>query len=47
MTTTNIHSLQGFHIYYGMYMVVKRLGILFFYFILQDFLIQNEDNEAI
>jgi len=24
------HSLQGFHIYYGMYMVARRLGILFF-----------------
>jgi hypothetical protein len=36
MTTTIIHSLQGFHIYYGMYVVVRGLGFFccfFSYFI--------------
>jgi len=32
MTTTNIHSLQGFYIYYRMYVVVRRLGILLLFF---------------
>ena len=36
MTTINIHSLQGFHIHYIMYVVAMRLVILllffFFYF---------------
>jgi len=26
ITITIIHSLQGFHIYYGMYVVVRGLG---------------------
>jgi hypothetical protein len=26
MTITIIHSLQGFHIYYGMYVMVRGLG---------------------
>jgi hypothetical protein len=37
MTTIIIHSFQGFHIHYGMYVVVMRLEILllfFFFFLL-------------
>ena len=43
--TTIIHNLQGFHIYYGMYVVAKRIEIilLFFFLTLYDFLIQNGD----
>jgi hypothetical protein len=40
--TTVIHNLQGFHIYYGMYVVARRLGN-FFFLTLYDFLIQNGD----
>jgi len=32
MAATIIHSLQGFHIHYGMYMMEKRLEILLFFF---------------
>jgi hypothetical protein len=32
MTTTIIHSLQEFHIHYGMHVVVKMLEILFLLF---------------
>jgi len=34
MTTTIIHSLQEFHNHYGMYIVAKRLDILFLFFFL-------------
>jgi hypothetical protein len=30
--TTIIHSLQGFYIHYGMYVVAKRLRTLFLFF---------------
>jgi hypothetical protein len=32
MEATIIHSLQGFHIYYGMYVVVRRLRIILLFF---------------
>jgi hypothetical protein len=32
MATNIMYSLQGFHIYYGMYMVTKRLEILLLFF---------------
>jgi hypothetical protein len=34
MAATIIHSLQGFHIHYGMYMMAKRLEILLFFLLL-------------
>jgi hypothetical protein len=34
MAINIIHNLQGFHIHYKMYMVVRRLGILLFLFFL-------------
>jgi len=45
MATIIIHSLQGFHIHYGMYVVARRLKIilLFFFLILQDFLAHQGD----
>jgi len=32
MEATIIHSLQGFHNYYGMYVVVRRLRIILLFF---------------
>jgi hypothetical protein len=34
MAATIIHSLQGFHIYYGMYVVARKLVILLLLFFL-------------
>jgi len=49
MASTIIHNLQEFYIHYGMYVVARRLRtlFLFFFFILQDFLIQNGDYERL
>jgi hypothetical protein len=49
MASTIIHNLQEFYIHYGMYVVTRRLRtlFLFFFFILQDFLIQNGDYERL
>jgi hypothetical protein len=51
MAVAIIYSLQKFHIHYGMDVVGKEAWgsfvVVFFFLILQDFLIQKEDYERL